>query len=99
MKIVNIPNAIFWVKKYINSEPNKIESGISIWISVIVFITVPPIKSLNLLHSVGSSVADIPLFIRFGIYYKAYSIFHLSIKHKAYRRIYIKTQNGHSFIL
>jgi hypothetical protein len=61
IKIPNIPKAWFCVKKYIISDPNKIESGINKLISVIVLITVPPIKSLNLLHTVGCSTLDIPI--------------------------------------
>lgn len=59
IKIANIPNAIFCVKKYIRSDPNKIESGIRVCISLIVFIAfVIGRISINLLHTVGS---DIPI--------------------------------------
>ena len=86
MKTANIPNDLFRVKKYIKSDPNKIESGINIWISVIDVITVPPIKSLKPFHPDHSSCFDwdIPyLFILENIklqsifilrYYNGYSI-------------------------
>ena len=50
------PNATFCVNTYKSNEPNKIESGINAFISPIVDITVPPIKALNLPHTVCSDI-------------------------------------------
>jgi hypothetical protein len=60
MKIAKIPKEIFCVKKYIRIDPNKIESGINIWISVIVFTAAVIIGVTYVFVKVTLVESDIP---------------------------------------